>query len=278
MLNTWNPNFSRQLYPHLLCGYLTEKSPGRMNLNSAPVAAAIRALAPDPASATSVELFNAVWGDGAVRAAALAPTLRPGSLRSRMPTKPVFGCVLSYVSEVGPRPHLAGLLRHADDVFGLRWRAGGCYYARADDDDVVVDADGEWRFCDSFTGNALIPYARLNVEDGLAHMYRQPWTAELLRERPWIDGFGGFEQGIDFLRAVWDGEEQAVVLTLRCWNGRRTVRPVVRGLPLGDYGVYLAGWLVARKNVHRLGDTVEVEFEVGEEDCDLVVLRVGDGS
>lgn len=279
MLNTWNPTFSRNLYPHLLAGYLTKKPNGRINLNSAPVATRIRELASSsnssgsqPTDPTSPELFTQAWDDAPTRAAALSPLLRPGSTSSRMPTKPVFGCVLSYVSEVGPRAHLAGLLQHADEMFGLQWRDGGCYYARGDDE-VVVDDDGEWRFCDSFTGNALIPYARLNVQDGLRKMYEHPWTGEEIRGRPWVDGLGGFEEGVDFLRAIWDDEVKAMVLTLRCWNGTRTVRPVVRQLKAGVYDVYVGGWLVKSERVLTDGGAVEVEFQVGEDECDLVVLR-----
>jgi len=64
-----------------------------------------------------------------------------------------------------------------------------------------------------------------------------------------------------------------MVLTLRCWNGSRTVRPVVRGLKAGVYDVYIDGWLVKSEKVLEDGSVIEVEFEVGEEGRDFIVLR-----
>lgn len=266
MFNTWNPSYSRSLYPHMMAGYLTQTTPsGRYNLNTKPVADAIRAAT--PTNPASPEIFTQIWPT--IKATALAPTLRSGSTRELMPTKPVFGCILEYVSEVGPREHLHGLLKHADEVFNPCWNKGGLYYQRCDQ--VVSDA-GEWTFCDPFTGNALVAYARLNVEDGQRKMYEKPWTHEKLAAAPWIDGFAGFEQGVDFLRAVWDSENKAMVMTVKSWNGVRSISPVVRGLPRGRYEVYLDGEMVAEEDIEEDG-TVELGMIVDAEmERDFVVV------
>jgi hypothetical protein len=268
MFNTWNPQFSHALYPQMMAGYLTQRSGGRCNLNSKPVADAIRRIASEKPGfpPDSPQLFQEAWDS--VRTEALAPALRSGSARELMPTKPVFGCVMEYVSEVGPPEHLAGLLKHADEIFNPRWHKGGFYYERCDE---VVDEDGEWKFCDTFTGNALVAYGRLNVPDGMRKMYETPWTHEVLDTTPWIDGLGGFEQGVDFLRGVWDQDAKAMIMTVKSWSGERTIGPVVKGLSEGEYEVYLDGEFVGVEAVKE-GEVVAVEFTVGVEERDLVVM------
>ena len=288
MINTWNPRLARGLYPQLLAGYLTQKAGGRLNLNAQPVAEVVRRLVREDPSLTheSSEAFARAWS-GPAKAKALKPALRPqppgAAGRGReelMPTKPVFGLVLTYVSEVGPAPHLSGLLQHADQIFTRQWHRGGLYYEQSttninSGERVIVDEQGEWAFCDTFTGNALVAYARLNVPDGQRAMYERPWTSATLAATPWIDGLAGFEQGVDFLRGLWDAEARAMILTVRSWQGQTALAPVLRGLPAGEYEVYVDGEL-DRVDV-AVDGSIAVELVVGDErERDLVVLLVNE--
>lgn len=289
MVNVWSPRLARGMYPQLMAGYLTQKAGGRLSLNTKPVAEAICRLVREDPSLTheSSGAFARAWS-GPAKTDALKPSLRPQTpgianrLQELMPTKPTFGQVLTYVSEVGPAPHLSGLLQHADQMFTRQWHRGGLYYenrpTRPDSGEgAVVDEQGEWVFCDAFTGNALVAYARLNVPDGQRAMYERPWTSAVLAATPWIDGLAGFEQGVDFLRGLWDAEARAMILTVRSWQGRTVLAPVLRGLPPGEYEVYVDGEL-DRVDV-AVNGSIAVELVVGDEqERDLVVLLVNESS
>ncbi len=96
----------------------------------------------------------------------------------------------------------------------LESRLGGLYYPRNDERE---DGEGNWKYVDPFTGNAAIGYARLNVEDGQKIMWEQPWTAEEVDGRPWVDGFD-LGAGVDVLRGQWVEKRKSMVVTLRSWN------------------------------------------------------------
>ncbi|WP_208822763.1 hypothetical protein [Pseudonocardia alni] len=85
-----------------------------------------------------------------------------------------FGWVAAWASEMGDRETLAGLLAHADRFMAPTERDGGLYYPR---NDTPRDADGRRTEIEPMTGNVLLGYARLNVEDGLRGLYRDPWPA-----------------------------------------------------------------------------------------------------
>ncbi len=101
-----------------------------------------------------------------------------------------FGWVTAWVSEMGDAETLCGLLTHADRYMAPRWRDGGLYYPR---NDMMQDADGNRTLMEPMSGNVLLGYARLNVRDGLWHLYNEPWDdthfAEpaLLRVAPDVD-------------------------------------------------------------------------------------------
>jgi phage tail sheath protein FI len=75
-----------------------------------------------------------------------------------------FGWVATWASEMGDRATLESLLEYADTFMSPTWRAGGLYYPR--NDELVDDAANRTEF-EPMTGNVLLGYARLNVEDGL---------------------------------------------------------------------------------------------------------------
>lgn len=103
-------------------------------------------------------------------------------------------------------------------------------------------------------------------------MYERPWTKELLRSRPWIEGVG-FEDGVDFLRAVWDDRNMAMVMTLRSWSDEeKKVVPVVKGLQPGTYAVYVDGYLTSTKDVDGKETEIELELLVDGMEVDVVVV------
>jgi hypothetical protein len=183
---------------------------------------------------------------------------------------PIFGYIAQWLSEVAGPPDLDALLLHADIYLHPSWSKGGLYYARCD---TGWDKDGNYTYVEPYTGNAAIGYARLNVKDGQKKMWDQPWTKEDVENRPWIDGVG-LEQDIDCLRGRWDEEQTAMTATFKTWNGRRVaIRPVVKMLPPGTYGVYVDGELKRVANIASPTEEITVDLEVGREEVDLVLLR-----
>lgn len=122
---------------------------------------------------------------------------------------------------------------------------------------------------DPFSGNAAIGYARINVPGGQKKMWDAPWTSETLRQRPWVDGVN-LGQGVDFIRAVFDEDEQLLLLTVRSWDGhKRTIKPVVKNLPDGEYIV--TGEKETRTEMIQGGEDLVLEVEVDGEDLDVTV-------
>lgn len=48
-------------------------------------------------------------------------------------------------------------------------------------------------------------------------MWDKPWTSEKIQSEPFVDGIE-FGDGVDFLRAVWDEQAAAFVLSVVSWN------------------------------------------------------------
>ena len=82
-----------------------------------------------------------------------------------------FGWVAAWVSEMGDDKTLQGLLGHAGRFMRPTWHQGGLYYPRNDEPE---DDRGHRTLVEPHTGNVLLGYARLNVPDGLFHLYNDP--------------------------------------------------------------------------------------------------------
>lgn len=123
-------------------------------------------------------------------------------------TTPDFGTVLIWLSEIGDTETLAGMLAHADRYMNPQWEKGGLYYPR---NDRSYDEQGNLTFMEPLTGNALAAYARLNVPDGMWALYNKPWTEAHFRQPHLRE----IPEQIDVLRAVYDPEISALVLSLR---------------------------------------------------------------
>jgi hypothetical protein len=261
MMNSWNSETTHQMLKPLSIGFLTRTADNRINLNQPQLAQVIRGL-----------VFNEQVDPDAPETLARAHEIlakekpQPGLPYS----KPTFGYVADWLSEVSNQSDLDALLRHADQYLNPTWANGGLYYPRCD---TVADADGNWTHMDPFTGNAAIGYARLNVPDGQKTMWEHPWTGQELGKAPWIDNIG-LEAGVDTLRGGWDKERKVMMATWRTWDGRVVeARPVVKNLEAGVYGVYANGNLVERKEVGNVKNEIAVDLEVGGDEVDLVVLK-----
>jgi hypothetical protein len=95
-------------------------------------------------------------------------------------------------------------------------------------------------------------------------MWGHPWTKEDIASRPWIDNVGSDDR-VDALSGCWDKERHVMMAS---WQ----IKPVVRNLEEGMYGVCVAGALVEKKNVKRGGAEIAVELKAGGTEV-VVVLK-----
>ncbi|KAL2837717.1 hypothetical protein BJY01DRAFT_220700, partial [Aspergillus pseudoustus] len=261
-MNAWNPDLAHRSFETQTTGFLTQVEKDRVNLNTAPVAYAIRKLVKqkdaDPNAPSTI------------RAATEAVRQKfPNGLPKAPYPGPTFGYVAMWVSEVGTAATLNGLLNHADRYLGPTWQDGGLYYPANDED---ADEQGNWKTMDPFTGNASIGYARLNVSDGQRKMWLNPWTPEKVSKAPYV-GSLDLGSGVDILRGVWDGERGAMILTLRTWDGStKQVQPTYHNLPAGDYGIYHNGDLIETRTLRRTGDIIDLPVQVTGDELTVVVL------
>jgi hypothetical protein len=124
------------------------------------------------------------------------------------------GWVAAWVSEMGDEDALRGLLEHADRYMRPTWRDGGLYYPR---NDQRVDVAGHRTEVEPMAGNVLLPYARLNVPDGMWKLYNQPWSAGHFAE----PALSEVAADVDVSTAYFDRDRRELVFTVR----RRDDRP-----------------------------------------------------
>lgn len=134
-----------------------------------------------------------------------APTLAPGA--ADRSTAYDFGWAAVCASEVGDEALLTRLHAYADARLDPTWQHGGLYYPRCDQ---RLDEDGVLRAMDPHTGNALLPYSRLNVPGGLRALYEGPWQDEHFAQ----PGLTAVTPSLDVRRAWFDPHINALALTL----------------------------------------------------------------
>lgn len=183
IMNAWNRDFVREHYRSQVYHALKRAADGTISLRPL-------AMLPQTADAYAAENDTAV------------------DERSVVWTTPDFGTVLMWLSELGDEETLTGMLAHADHHMHPSWDKGGLYYPR---NDQSYDKEGNLTFIEPLTGNALIAYARLNVPDGMWALYNRPWSESHFRQPHLHD----IAEHIDVLRAVYDEERRALILTLR---------------------------------------------------------------
>jgi hypothetical protein len=258
-MNSWNSEFVYSKYDQQALGFITNID-GEISLRPEPVARAIRKLViDDGASATSSETLQE-----AVRIAAESPP-------SKFPfLAPIYGYVTEWLSELGKTAELEALIKYADENLNATWENGGYFYRRSDGQ---TSQTGDWTHMDPFSGNAGIPYSRLNIKDGQKIMWEEPWGSDTLAKRPWVDGVD-LGSGVDLLRGVWDDEKELLLATARTWDGRKVILYfVARNLPIGNWGGFVNGVCKERKEIVN-GGSFELSAEVAGEDVDVVFCRL----
>lgn len=206
-MNSWNSAEVRSTFPSQALGFLTQGPSGSVSLNPVPIAHTIRRLvAEQGADPDAPETLR--------QARELVASSAPGR-RPAFP-QPALGYVVQWLSELGKEELLSGLLKHADIYLNPSWENGGLYYLRCDQ---AVDGNGNSTMMEPYTGNAAIGYARLNIEDGQKKMWEKPWTGESVRRKPFVDTRAFEDGGVDFLRAGWNEEVNAFVVTGKTWHG-----------------------------------------------------------
>jgi hypothetical protein len=204
-MNAWNPTFARNTWRQSL-GFLSRVEEDRVNLNTAEVAHSIRQLVHDKGTdPDSPETIR--------KAVEMAKSIKFLDLGYADPN---FGYVLQWASEVGDQRTLDGLLTHADKFMSPKFERGGLFYPSALC--PQTDDEGNYVQVDTYTGNAAIGYARLNVSDGQRIMFEKPWTKDFLKSRPYIENIV-LGDDVDCVRATWDDTLQALVLTMRSRDG-----------------------------------------------------------
>lgn len=255
----WNYEWTQSIYPSVADGFL-EKVDGRTNIRPPILAHAIRDI---------VKKEGGRHDDHSVIQKA-RDSVKGQNVATKRFGSPTFGHLALWVSEYGDPSDLDSLLRHADTYMNPSWSQGGLYYRRSDS---AWDKEGNYTYVEPVTGNACIAYARLNVQHGQKKMWDEPWTKEQVEARPYIDDVY-FDQGIDCLRGCWDEETKTMIATFRSWSGAHTaIKPKVKKLPPGKYGVYVDGKLKKLTTLHDSSEEIEVDLDVTGDDVDLIVVR-----
>ena len=125
-----------------------------------------------------------------------------------------FGWVCMWTSEMGDNERLARYFKYADTYLNPTWEKGGYFYPR---NDQLEDDNGNMILTSPCAGNSLLPYARLNVEDGLWAMYNKPWDKSHFAE-PLLDRIS---DNIDVSRAKYFAEHKKLVFSLQARKDRR---------------------------------------------------------
>lgn len=258
-MNTWNSEFVCAGFDSHVKGFVTNIN-GEVELHHPMIAFAYRdAMAKADENRDSAEILKAA-----------REYYKAHKTDIKFPyNEPTFGYVVKWLSELGKTTELDGLLAYADTKLQPTWENGGLYYPR---NNKATDDEGRWTHMDPFTGNAAIGYARLNVEDGMKKIYDDPWTAETLQSRPYIDGID-LSSGVDCLRGLWDPEQGAAIVTLCEWAGLGTgISFSVDNLPAGTWSVYTSQGGCTKYELAKGGRIIVDAMVRAKEEVDFVVL------
>ena len=126
------------------------------------------------------------------------------------PTSASFelGFMAMMASEVGDTESVQKILDHADAHYGPVWREGRYYYPR---NDGPTSASDPIKAVGSTAGNAMLPFARLNPENGLFNLHNRMWS-ESQFELPYIAAVDLGAVGVR--QAFYDEQREALVVGL----------------------------------------------------------------
>jgi hypothetical protein len=152
-----------------------------------------------------------------------------------------FGWFAGWASEMGDEATLTGLLRHADTFMNPRWENGGFYYPRCD---RGRDDQGRLINMPPIVSNAMLPYARLNVANGLQKLFQRPWT-DRERSRPALTELS---EQVDVRRAWYHEEDRRLQLTLSPMRGVSSITAdiTISSVWSDDWSLVVDGVAIAR--------------------------------
>ena len=121
-----------------------------------------------------------------------------------------FGHVAFMAAEAGDQDTRRKMLDYAERNFNPVWQDGAYYYPRSDD--YKQDAAGNSHGVASWTGNVLLPLARLDKGGQFLTLYKTPWTrAEL--DAPQIVDIDDLVVNVS--QAYYDAHKRALIVTLK---------------------------------------------------------------
>jgi hypothetical protein len=119
-----------------------------------------------------------------------------------------LGWFAALAAEVGDRSTVDRVLHYADTHFNPVWDNGRFFYPR--NDDRTIYPDGHVKLVDPIAGNALLPMARLNPEDGLYRLHQKPWVIETLAS-PHVSDVDLLKLSVS--QAFFDEKKEALILS-----------------------------------------------------------------
>lgn len=192
-MNTWNGPMMRELYPQQSAGLLQHLSDGTAY--------------PKPFEIFQKERLASSAGGAHTGHDTIGSNDLPIEGNQR------YGLVAMWLAEMGD-PDLSKVLDYADSRLNPQWDNGGLYYPR---NDKVFNDAGDYTYMESFTGNALLGQARLNMDDGYRTMYQKPWTATHMAQ----PNVAELSADVELSRAEFLPEKKALLWTARGLDQRR---------------------------------------------------------
>lgn len=256
-MHAWNPDFVHAGYEQSTMGFLTNFD-NRTQLNPTRVAIAFRKLVAAGADKNDPETLQKARDPAG------------HFVNPRIPFETLnWGTFTMMLSELGKEKELADLLQCLDERLNPTWDHGGLFYPR---NDHLADQQWNLTHMEPHSGNSGVGYARLNVTGGQKKMWEQPWTREVLAGRPWVDGLS-LADGVDFLRGVWDEEKEAMILTMRRWQGEKQSQTVrINNLGKGDWNVFVGGSFIRQEEM-QAGGRISLTIDIGQDEVDVVVEK-----
>ena len=183
----------------------------------------------------------------------------PRLLRADTPSDVLgdFGWLAAWASEMGDDETLAGLLAHADRYMNPGWRSGGYCYPR---NDREYDDDGNLISVHPILSNAMLPYARLNVRDGLRQLYEKPWQ----RKHFAAPSLAEVSFSVDVLRAVYEADSETLLFDAKTQPDQGVGEILISG-------VFGKGNWVLTRNDHEVASSHGSDLSSSEQ---LMVTRV----
>lgn len=181
-----------------------------------------------------------------------------------------FGWAAVAAAELGDDKTLRGLLAHADRFMNPTWRDGGLHYPR---NDVRYDENGIVRLVEPITSNTLLPFARLNVPNGLNTFYNQPWTRAHYAEPLLTE----ISNNVDVVEARFDPSASELRFTLNARQDRSGDAAIsisnVFEKGRGSWKLYRDGVETASGDDERVSRAADLKIERHADVMKLVAAR-----